>query len=1049
MGEEQLLSNCFIGVDVGSVAIKAALVTVGPVCMEDSAGYLTRLEAPLSAHRIYLSPYKRIHASPMEAVEEVLARITGVLPPGCDPQIIFTGSGGRTPANMLGCGYIGDFRALARSASALYPDSRALMEMGGEGSRFIQFDPNGEGTLEIIAYGVNGDCAAGTGSFMDQQATRLGFEVEAIGAEARSASRSAKIAGRCSVFAKSDMIHAQQKGAEPAQVLKGLCEAVARNYKGTVAKGMELGGKVLFTGGLARNSGVVEAMRDVFSLDGNLTVADQPEFMGAIGAALALADPNHSVKKIEQAYGESDESWPPLTSNEVTFLSDSVTPPPRLTPGEPLYLGVDVGSVSTNLVLIRKNGEVVDELYLRTRARPIEVVTEGLATFGERHRGFPIAGVGTTGSGRELIGELIGADTVNDEITAHKTGAFHIASSQIDGEVDTIFEIGGQDAKFISLSDSIVVDFSMNEACAAGTGSFLEEQAEKLGIRIEEEFSALAFASKRPLRLGERCTVYMESDVAHHIRMGAKKEDVIAGLAYSVVQNYLNRVVRGRAIGDTIFFQGGTAYNRSVAAAFAAILGKKIIVPPMNGVMGAYGAALLALDKMSSTECESTFRGFDLESVDYDVMEFTCNACENRCDIQQFTVEGNKTYWGDKCSEKYRKASVVEREPVIEDLFEMRAALLELDYFSRFLSETTGEAASAAKKCRNWSEKSGKARKKPTVAMLRALYFYDRFPFWKTYFNALGMEVTASEHTTRRIGDSGVECAVADPCFPIQAAHGHLASLESSEADLIVLPARINVETDDKSIQSHSCPWGQTLPFVLKVSPAAKGLADKLVTPLVHFREGEKFVERQLWSHFGKYARNRAHHRASIHLGYLALGRFTGQLTQAGTAAIEALERGGEQGIVLVGRPYNLYDPGLNMNIPAKLRSQYGINVIPMDCLPQSAWDVPVPHSNMYWNYGRRILRAAKYCSMNKRLHMIYLTNFKCGPDSYVKSFAVDTEEKPFLTLQFDSHGNDAGMMTRCEAYLDSKGFLRWWNDPSKDLSQTGSCTSHVCAAAR
>ena len=223
-----------------------------------------------------------------------------------------------------------------------------------------------------------------------------------------------------------------------------------------------------------------------------------------------------------------------------------------------------------------------------------------------------ICGVGTTGSGRELIGELVGADTINDEITAHKTGAAFISSTILDKNVDTIFEIGGQDSKYISLEEGIVVDFAMNEACAAGTGSFLEERAQELGIKIKGEFSQTALGSPNPIKLGERCTVFMEQDVNSTLKRGAVLQDVVAGLAYSIATNYLNRVVRSRKIGDVIFFQGGTAYNDSVAAAFSSILDKEIIVPPFNGVMGAVGVALLAREKMIDSQDPSSFRGFDL-----------------------------------------------------------------------------------------------------------------------------------------------------------------------------------------------------------------------------------------------------------------------------------------------------------------------------------------------------------------------------------------------------------------------------------------------------
>ena len=285
--------------------------------------------------------------------------------------------------------------------------------------------------------------------------------------------------------------------------------------------------------------------------------------------------------------------------------------------------------------------------------------------------------------------------------------------------VDTIFEIGGQDSKFIRIDKGVVVDFTMNEACAAGTGSFLEEQAEKLGISIKDEFAEQALASNQPARLGERCTVFMERDVTGLMHKGAEVGDLSAGLAYSVALNYLNRVVRGRKIGNVIFFQGGTAYNDAVAAAFSQILGKRIIVPPHNGVIGAIGMALIARDRMKARRHASRFRGYDLDRVNFTTREFVCQACSNFCDMKEFNIEGQRTYWGDKCSDKFRKRARTDRQPVIE----------RPDRLSR---EAAGRGLDAAR--------STAAR----VGIPRTMFYYDRFPFWCAYFQELGFDVVVS-----------------------------------------------------------------------------------------------------------------------------------------------------------------------------------------------------------------------------------------------------------------------------------------------------------------
>jgi predicted nucleotide-binding protein (sugar kinase/HSP70/actin superfamily) len=307
------------------------------------------------------------------------------------------------------------------------------------------------------------------------------------------------------------------------------------------------------------------------------------------------------------------------------------------------------------------------------------------------------------------------------------------------------------------------------------------------------------------------------------------------------------------------------------------------------------------------------------------------------------------------------------------------------------------------------------------------MYFYQRFPFWRSYLEALGDQVCVTETTTKQVADAGVEAAVAEFCFPIQVAHGHLSELRKLNPDRVILPAIVNEATSDLSLPSHVCPWGQTLSATLRHSPAADGLAERLLEPLLHFREGERFVEKQLWEFFKPWAVDRRHHRLAVKLGYAAQSAFQTRMLELGKTALAQLERSGESGIVLVGRPYNVFDPGMNLNLAAKLRKQYGVNVIPIDCIPCSDEPLDGLNPNMYWNYGRRILQAALWSSRQPHLHLIYLTNFMCGPDSFVKTFAADGSGKPFLTLQFDGHGNDAGMMTRCEAYLDSKGLLQWW----------------------
>ncbi len=481
-----------------------------------------------------------------------------------------TGSASRLIASLLEIPYANEVSAQATAIAQLYPhfSQATVIEMGGQDSKLI-FLKTENNRLTMADFALNSACAAGTGSFLDQQAGRLGVNIEdEFGKMAISAKNVPTLAGRCSVFAKSDMIHLQQQATPTEEIIAGLCLALARNLKSNLGRGREFIKPTIFTGGVAANIGVVRAMERVLELQtGQLIVPKEHFFTGAIGAVLAATKDSNKLK-IDKLY-EYLNSQRGILENapRKEALSRPFYPPPKgdirqLPPDSrgkiEAYLGVDVGSISTNVVVIDSQKNVLAKAYLMTAGRPLEAVKKGLQMVAEELAGrVEIKGAATTGSGRYLTGDFIGADIVINEITAQATGA-----AIVNPAVDTIFEIGGQDSKYISLNNGVVVDFEMNHACAAGTGSFLEEQAQRLGISIKDEFAQLAFESKSPIKLGERCTVFMESDLLSYQQQGAGTEDLVAGLSYSIVANYLNRVVGRRKIGDNICFQGGTAFNQ-------------------------------------------------------------------------------------------------------------------------------------------------------------------------------------------------------------------------------------------------------------------------------------------------------------------------------------------------------------------------------------------------------------------------------------------------------------------------------------------------------
>jgi predicted CoA-substrate-specific enzyme activase len=1019
-----------IGLDIGAVGIKAAVLLPAPLADDvlarpGAVELWQRLGEARDGRAVLVTTYRRTRGRPLDAAQALLGEVVRALPAGAIERVACTGSGAAMVAERLGAATCNDFQACARGVDLLHPQVRTVFELGGETSRYLRLEPDpGSGRLGIQDYGANGDCAAGTGAFLDQQAGRLRFAVEDIGAVVAATERAAQIAGRCSVFAKSDMIHAQQKGYSPGEVLHGLCDAVAVNYKSAVVKGRAPVAPVALVGGVAANGAVVAALREVFGLDeAALFVPPGAAALSAVGAAVSAAEstapPAADLERqlrdftgVGEAAGYSFPRTQPLTLERVRILRDRVRPyelTPEKTPVD-AYLGVDIGSVGTKLALIDAAGEGIHTIFTRTEGRPIEVVTRILRELEEAVGwGVRVCGVGTTGSGRELIGELIGADSINDEITAHKTGATFIGDGLLGRRPDTIFEIGGQDSKYISLQregatgDPIVVDFTMNEACAVGTGSFLEERAEELGVAIKDEFAAEAFRSTAPIRLGERCTVFMERDVATCMTRGAERADIIAGLAFSIAYNYINRVVRGRPIGQTVFFQGGTAYNDAVAAAFSLITDKEIIVPPHNAVLGAIGAALLARDKVRQTGAAPRFRGYDLGAVEYDLREFTCHGCGNHCAIQEFDVEGEKTYWGDKCSDRFRKRAKTGRPVSIPDLVKLRRELLAAD------------------------EADDVGAPRGTIGLPMAMYTWELLPLWRRLLRDCGFRVVCSDDTNRRIVQMGLDCAVAEPCFPIIVAHGHVAELVERGVDYVWLPNMVAAPPAVPDKHSFYCPWGMTLPYIVRQAPSFRHWGGRILCPTIRFDDGMPAVQRTLVETLGALGVPRRQVEAAYAAGLAAQEAFRTAYQQAGAAALAELNARGEEGMVLIGRPYNIHDVGVSLAVARKLRELYGVNVLPIDALPLDPADLANVDGNMYWSYGRRILAAAQLVRRHPNLHIIYVTNFKCGPDSYIKSYIRDASGKPFLTLQFDGHSNDAGMMTRCEAYLDSKGILRWW----------------------
>ncbi|MEK7309804.1 MAG: acyl-CoA dehydratase activase, partial [Planctomycetota bacterium] len=1027
----------YLGIDIGSVAVKVVV-----------------LDKDL---KVKETQYVRSHGQPFETTLAVLKDVFTRHNPEYIEFIAATGTGGKHLSSFTSAVFVNEITAQATGTSSLHPKVKTIIEIGGEDAKIIKVDsyygPEIIGTppplrkaIKVTDFATNSACAAGTGSFLDQQASRMGIKIEDVGQAALNSKHPATVAARCSVFAKSDMIHLQQVGTSIGDILAGLCFAMARNFKSSITKGINIEKPIAFQGGVAANQGMVRAFREILQIDEkDIIVPEHFAFMGAIGSVLSLVHsyqprrikgmpvgPSKIIKDLERYLSERKldlQKLAPLKNDDYVIR---VEPYPTKT-GEKVeaYVGVDVGSISTNVVVIDNNNNVLARRYLMTAGQPIEAVRKGLLEVGaEIADKVIIKGAGSTGSGRHLTGEFFGADVIKNEITSHARAAV-----AVDPQVDTIFEIGGQDSKYISLKDGVVVDFTMNKVCAAGTGSFLEEQAEKLAVKINQEFAERAFCSDGPCSLGERCTVFMESQLNYYKQQGVAKNDLISGLAYSIVENYLNKVVERRKVGDHILFQGGVGFNRAVKNAFEQVTGKKVIVPPHHDILGAVGAAILAKEEMaqrakSITHSDNTFsrstlfKGFDLKHIQYESSSFECTDCPNNCEIHKikFSEEHkaksiehakNKTlHYGSRCG-KYDdtedKQSAQHLKAKSPNYFKERQKVL-----LQSTSQSVGQST-----CQHTDRQDDRQTGRPTIGIPRISVFYDLYPLWHTFFSELGLEIVLSDDTNRSIIKKGVENVVAEPCFPVKTAHGHIINVLEKGIDYLFIPFQVNMPPLSKHFdRSYNCPYIQALPDTTRSAIDYKKYDTKIIRPVFHMDRGRKEIEKTL-KQIGKSIKHKTNNiDRCMARAFEAQERFDRWQTERGQEVLS----GNAPALVLVTRSYNSYDTGLNLNLSEKLR-KLGMTVIPIDFLPmkEMSEEIGRDYPYMYWRSGQKILAAARYIGRTKNLFAVYLTNFNCGPDSYItKFFEKEMHGKPYLSLEIDEHSADVGMQTRCEAFIDT-----------------------------
>ncbi|WP_320172995.1 acyl-CoA dehydratase activase [Maridesulfovibrio sp.] len=864
---------------------------------------------------------------------------------------------------------------------------RTILSAGGE--TFMAYLLDNAGKVETVHTGNK--CASGTGEFLVQQLGRMGLNLNDM--SDMEMSEPHKVSGRCSVFCKSDCTHALNKGVEKEAVVAGLARMMA-------GKCIELlrklpAEKVVLIGNCSQNKFMVNELRREIP---ELLLPANGHCFEALGAAIWAAE-NGTVlpEDCRTIIRKGDTAFtflPPLKdyTDSVKFHESSKA---EFISGNRLALGLDVGSTTTKGVLLDlERTEIVASCYLRTDGDPIGASRRVYAELASQAPAGTTAEVmGVTGSGRNIAGLHAGTDGIINEITAHATSAVHY-----DPDVDTIFEIGGQDAKYTWLKNSVPCDYAMNEACSAGTGSFLEESAkETLGIAVTD-IAEIAFKGTNPPNFNDQCAAFIGSDLKLAAQEGVPLEDMVAGLVYSICINYSNRVKGNRTVGQKIFMQGGVCYNKAVPTAMAALTGQEIIVPPHPGLTGAFGVALEAAKRVELGSISTgTFDPSELAEREVSYKSpFTCNGagrdCDLGCTIARIEVEGKTFPFGGICN-RFDNSKVAKDTKPGEDLVLWR----EKRVFRDLSEPEEGQTV---------------------IGMNRSLLMNTWFPLFNTFFKEMGFGVRLPEN----FDPDAIEQKGAPFCHPVELAHGGLGELLKLETDHIFLPhlRSMPLKSGDRSC---TCVLVQGEPYYLK-SAFPELEKRSLLTPVIHMQDGEEQLRKALLRTAAKLKVGVQQALDALEAAIAEQEQFFTDLRVKGEEFMAALDDSSLQAMVLFGRPYNAFSSWANKSIPAKFATR-GVEIIPCDMLPRS--EKCGNELNMYWATGELIMDAAKLVAEHPRLFGTYITNFSCGPDSFLLGhFRTIMGRKPSLTLELDSHTADAGIETRIEAFLDIvDGFSR------------------------
>ena len=917
----------------------------------------------------------RHEGNPHEKVREILDSL------GIEGRksMVVTGNTSKLPDDIT---YRSETECLEKALAFYDIKPDILLSLGGE--TFIVYTLRNGRIRNIIS---SSKCAAGTGEFLGQQFQRMGYSLEQ-GIEAYSEGSRVDLATRCSVHCKSDATHKLNKGeCTRADIARSLVDSLAEKIRNMIELSQWPAGLIFVTGGVANNSPFIAHLKHLMEKSEIIMMEESPYF-GAFGASLFASERNASPPAVSRydEPGFSSEMLAPL--KEYEHLLDyrvKNSDENNITEGRSYILALDAGSTTTKAVLFdAENGSIGAACYLRTLGNPVLAVKECLNDLIKKagNRRINIIQAGVTGSAREMVSVYLDNCLSFNEILAHAR-----AAQEEIPDVDTVFEIGGQDSKFVSFLNGVPVDYAMNEGCSAGTGSFLEESVSlDMGITFRE-ISSKAIMGEKPISFGERCAAFINTDLRSALQQGARHEDVIAGLVYSIADNYISRIAESRPLGKTVLFQGGVALNRAVALAMAARTGRKITVPSHPELMGCVGTALMARDLLNEGHCEK--RNFALDKLASGSIEvkdtFRCKACRNVCEIQRIVVREKVYPFGGLCSkyEMKRHGSEIEHNGL--DMVEMRNNMMFKEFGPAELRDPKGN-----------------------IGLPMALTAYELFPFYAKLINELGYNVVLSE--TSKIGNSR---ALSPICYPGEIAHGAIYDLINKKTDYIFIPYLLEFGIDEGYYRSFTCPSTANIPDIIKA--AFKNETEKFLSPHIALSNHLLKPTRKEIVTMGKTLG--ISKKAAVSAFDTALSHYKKFREKLNTECNKMLENtSGERGIIITGRPYVTCSDECNFAMPRKLISR-GYNVIPSDMLPMLGDNRYV---NNIWHFTSQVMNAIAYSKKYTNLYVCLFSCFSCGPDAVM--YHVVRKElagKAFCYLEIDSHTAHAGIETRIGAFLD------------------------------